>query len=184
MKPGMKVFAKLFSKSGFFKKRKENKMLSRILKKTTCGECKICCGFDCNDTWEMPVMTEKTKNKLESLKPGTEFINNGSYYITKPCELSGDEIFYCPGLDKNSGCILGEDKPFDCKIWPFRVMNFNGSTVITVSSACNEIFKRPLNELVEFLDGGLADAIDEYSAENPEIIKDYDPSYQILKILD
>ena len=27
---------------------------------------------------------------------------------------------------KNIGCILGDEKPFDCKIWPYRVMNFKG----------------------------------------------------------
>lgn len=159
-------------------------MLNGLLKKSTCGECRICCGFDCTDTWEMPVMTEKTKSKLESLKPGTEFINNGNSYITKACELSGNEIFYCPALDKKTGCILGDDKPFDCKIWPFRVMNFNGSRVITVSSVCSEIFNRPLRELVEFLDNGLAEKIDLYSAEHPDIIKEYDFSYPILKVLD
>lgn len=158
-------------------------MLNGLLKKSTCGECQICCGFDCTDTWEMPVMTEKTKNKLESLKPDTEFIKHGNSYITKPCQLSGDEIFYCPALDKKTGCTLGEDKPFDCKIWPFRIMDFNGSRVITVSSVCNEIYNRPLRELVQFLDGGLAETIDLYSAEHPEIIKEYDYSYPILKVL-
>lgn len=158
-------------------------MLKGLLKKSTCGECRICCGFDNTDTWEMPVMTENTKNKLESLKPDTEFVKLKDSYITKCGELSGDEIFYCPALDKNTGCILGDDKPFDCKIWPYRVMNFNGSKVITVCPVCGEIFNRSLRELVEFLESGLSDKIEEYSKEHPDIVKKYDYSYPILKVL-
>lgn len=94
-----------------------------------------------------------------------------------------DEIFYCPALDKNTGCILGDEKPFDCKIWPYRVMNFKGSKVITVCPVCGEIFSRPLRELVDFLECGLAVKIDEYSNEHPDIVKDYDFSYPILKVL-
>lgn len=158
-------------------------MLKGLLKKSTCGECRICCGFDRTDTWEMPVMTEETKAKLEKLKPDTEFISCGDSYITKAPELSGDELFYCPALDQKTGCILGDEKPFDCKIWPYRIMNFKGSRVITVCPVCSEIYNRPLSEIEEFLENGLAEKIDEYSVKNPEIIKEYDSSYPILKVL-
>lgn len=158
-------------------------MLKGLLSKSVCGECRICCGFDSTDVWEMPVMNEETKNKLEALRPGTEFVRTKNSYITKCGELSDDEIFYCPALDKNTGCILGDEKPFDCKIWPYRVMNFKGSKVITVCPVCGEIFSRPLRELVDFLECGLAVKIDEYSNEYPDIVKDYDFSYPILKVL-
>lgn len=158
-------------------------MLKGLLSKSVCGECRICCGFDNTDLWEMPVMNEKTKNKLEYLRPGTEFIGDEDSYTVKCKELSHGELFYCPALDKNTGCILGEEKPFDCKIWPYRVMNFKGSKVITVCPVCKEIFSRPLRELVEFLEGGLAEKIDEYSNKHPDIVKDYDISYPILKVL-
>ena len=49
-------------------------MLKGLLSKSVCGECRICCGFDSTDVWEMPVMNEETKNKLEALRPGTEFV--------------------------------------------------------------------------------------------------------------
>ena len=75
-------------------------MLKGLLSKSVCGECRICCGFDSTDVWEMPVMNEETKNKLEALRPGTEFVRTKNSYITKCGELSDDEIFYCPALDK------------------------------------------------------------------------------------
>lgn len=32
----------------------------------------------------------------------------------------GDELTYCPMLTEK-GCALGDNKPFDCRVWPFRV---------------------------------------------------------------
>jgi Fe-S-cluster containining protein len=159
-------------------------MLKGLLKNETCGECRICCGFDRTDIWEMPVMNEKSKDKLSQMKSETQFLKNGDGFTVKAPELIGDELFLCPALDTQKGCILGEDKPFDCKIWPYRVMELSGNMVISICTVCNELYNRPLKELVEFLNNGLAKKIYEYALEHPEIIKKYDYSYPILNVYD
>ena len=42
-------------------------MLKGLLSKSVCGECRICCGFDSTDVWEMPVMNEETKTSWKLL---------------------------------------------------------------------------------------------------------------------
>ena len=38
-------------------------MLNGLLENKICASCKICCGFDNTDLWEMPVMNEKNQAK-------------------------------------------------------------------------------------------------------------------------
>ena len=50
--------------------------------------------------------------------------------------LRGEELFFCPMLCE-TGCTMGADKPFDCRIWPFRMMrDLEGALRITVASYC------------------------------------------------
>ena len=69
------------------------------------------------------------------------------------------ELFICPALDPDKGCTLGDNKPFDCKIWPYRIMEFNGVRVISVASICPDMYAKPLDKLVGELENGLADKI-------------------------
>lgn len=160
-------------------------MLKGLLDNKTCAACKICCGFDNTDLWEMPIMNEKTAQKLKELKPETRFTDCGSGYVTDAGELSDGELFYCPALDHEKGCILGDDKPFDCRIWPFRVMETEDKRfrMITVSSVCPEIYSRPLSQLSEFVKEKLETTVFEYAEKNPDVIKKYIEGYPILAII-
>ena len=157
-------------------------MLKSLLKKNTCAECKICCGFDNTDLWEMPVMNEKSAKRLRELKPGTIFRECGGGHVTDAGNLKDGELFMCPALDPQRGCILGDDKPFDCLIWPFRVMETPDKRfrLITVSPVCPEIYNRPLSELCGFVNAGFAETVFEYARENPEVVKEYRCGYPVL----
>lgn len=159
-------------------------MLKGLLDKKTCAKCRICCGFDNTDLWEMPVMTEKTVQKLKELRPDAEFKSCGGSYVTDAGNPPDGEIFYCPALDHEKGCMLGDDKPFDCRIWPFRVMETGDKSfrMITVSPVCPEISGRSLVQLSEFVKEKLENTVFEYAASNPEIIKNYISGYPILAI--
>lgn len=154
-------------------------MLKKILDKRTCAECKLCCIFDRYDIWETPVFDEDTRKKLESLK-NAEFIKKDGGYIFKAEKFDDEGLFTCPALDKKTGCILGDEKPFDCRIWPYRIMKIGDKRVITIASICDSMYNKPLSELVEFLKGGLADTIFRYADTHPEIVKPYDNSYPVL----
>lgn len=154
-------------------------MLRKILSPESCAECRLCCVFDSSDIWEIPVFSSETAGIIREALPDTEFIRHGGGYILKTEKLAGNELFTCPALT-DKGCMLGDSKPFDCRIWPFRIMEIGGRRAITVASLCSEIYNRPLSQLVEFLRDGLADEIFSYAAENPEIVKPYDSGYPVL----
>ena len=58
--------------------------------------------------------------------------------------------------------------------------SYYGKRVIAIAPICPALMKKPLNELVNFLNAGLAEKIFSYGDEHPEIIKDHDNSYPIL----
>ena len=158
-------------------------MLKGLLENKVCRECRICCGFDRTDMWEMPAMNSETVKKMSQLKPDTEFAEKNGAFVVKASNLDGDDLFYCPALDHEKGCMLGDKKPFECSIWPYRIMDLNGTWVISICPVCEELYNRPLKELVEFVEKGLGEKIYKYASENPWIVKKYDYSYPILKVL-
>ena len=154
-------------------------MLKKILDPSSCARCRICCVFDSSDIWEIPVFTYESAEKILSIKPEIQFVSHGGGCIPKVKELKDGELFTCPALTEN-GCMLGDSKPFDCRIWPFRIMDIGGRRGITVASLCNEIYSKPLSELTEFLNEGLAETIFKYANGHPEIVKPYDEGYPVL----
>lgn len=154
-------------------------MLKEILSGESCAACRLCCVFDRYDVWETPVFTEELCERIRSIKPDAEFAGKDGGYIFKVKELEENELFSCPALTE-TGCMLGDDKPFDCRIWPYRIMNVGGRRAITIASICDEMYSRPLSQLVEFLKKGLADAIFTYADLHPEIVKPYYDGYPVL----
>ena len=154
-------------------------MLKGILSPDSCAECRLCCVFDRYDVWETPVFTADIRDRILAERPDTQFVPKDGGYIFKVGELHGDELFSCPALT-DKGCMLGGDKPFDCRIWPYRIMEVGGRQAITLASICEEMYRRPLSELVEFLKNGLAETIFRYADAHPEIVKPYYEGYPVL----
>lgn len=160
-------------------------MLKNILSGSSCAKCRICCVFDKYDLWETPVVNEEVYNKVREKLPEVKFITKGEnrLFRMEPEEVNGEELYYCPVLDKNTGCRLGDEKPFDCRIWPYRIMELGGRLVISIASICPEMYKKPLNLLVEELErNGLGDAIFAEAEKNPGIVKPYQEGYPILMV--
>lgn len=154
-------------------------MLKKILKGESCAACRLCCIFDRYDVWETPVFTEEIRDRILAARPDTQFVRKDGGFIFRVGEIGEDQLFSCPALT-NHGCMLGDDKPFDCRIWPYRIMNVGGRRAITIASICDELYNRPLSQLVGFLKEGLADAIFAYADAHPEIVKPYYEGYPVL----
>ena len=137
-------------------------MLSGLLEKEECKNCKYCCGFDKSDFWETPAFSEKAVEEIRKSKPETCFTKYGNMYKWTAGDFEG--IKECPALTEN-GCSLGnEEKPFECRIWPFRLM-----------------MEKPIGKIRNFLYNKLDPAFLFGMAEKyPEIVKDYDGSYCLL----
>lgn len=154
-------------------------MLKKILSGSTCAKCRLCCVFDRYDIWETPVFTDEIRDRILAEKPESEFISKDGGYIFKAKELDENELFSCPALTE-TGCMLGDDKPFDCRIWPYRIMNVGGRRAITIASICDELYNRPLSQLVGLLKDDLAADIFAYANAHPEIVKPYYEGYPVL----
>lgn len=161
-------------------------MLKNILSPKTCAQCRICCIFDKYDVWETPVISPWLKAKIQEARPDLKFVSKGDsgafIFNMEDCWDEEKELFTCPALDPEKGCTLGDMKPFDCSVWPFRIMDLGGRTVISMASICPDMIKKPLDVLIAELDSGLADRIFDEADRNPAIIKPYEQGYPILKV--
>ncbi len=157
-------------------------MLKNILSGSDCASCRICCIFDKYDLWETPVLDAPLKKLIEEKFPGVSFVQKEDGWIFR-MEESEDELYYCPMLDSKTGCRLGDDKPFDCRIWPYRIMNVGGKRVISIASICPTMYEKPLRQLCEELDrNGLAEKIFAYADKHPYAVKNYEEGYPVLKV--
>lgn len=158
-------------------------MLSSILSKKQCAACKFCCSFRRQSLWETPLFPPEVAEKLS--KPNEYGVVGvfrdgqiilGGYRTDDP-----DEEVPCTFLDPEHGCILkGEDKPFDCSIWPLRIMRKDGELVIALTPTCPSVGAIPSQALAELVKSGLAQKIFEYAKTHPEIIKEYREGFPII----
>ena len=159
-------------------------MLSKILSKNSCAACKFCCSFRRQSLWETPLFPPEVVEKLS--KPNEygvvgEFRDGqiilGGYRTDDP-----EEEVPCTFLDPHKGCILKpEDKPFDCSIWPLRIMDKDGELVIALTPTCPAIGATPRRELIELVKNGLGENIFEYAKTHPYIVKEYKEGFPVIQ---
>lgn len=158
-------------------------MLSEILSKEECKNCRICCSFNSEDIWETPVITPELKNRILDDYPELRFISKDDCFIFRMDKEPDRELYFCSVLDQEKGCVLGEEKPFDCKIWPFRVMQLDGRRVITLSPVCPVLWEKPISRLTD-LAKKLAPVIFAQADKTPSVVKKYLPGYPVLVVED
>lgn len=152
-------------------------MLNEILSQSECGKCRVCCGFTKDDIWEIPLIFKENREKVEAML-GEKLILRGNEYVFD-MKFNGD-ISYCPALSEN-GCVLGELKPFDCAVWPFRVNALGDMRVITVSPVCETVFALPLKTLSDFVRKDVfAERLFTEAHKHPDMVKPYIDGYPIL----
>jgi hypothetical protein len=169
-------------------------MLSKILSKGSCAACKFCCSFRRQSLWETPLFPPEVAAKLSreneygvvgefapvqdahEVQNAYRLVLENNYRTDDP-----EEEVPCTFLDPQKGCILkGEDKPFDCSIWPLRIMNKDGKLVIALTPTCSAIGEVPSQALVELVQNGLGEKIFEYAKTHPYIIKEYKEGFPII----
>lgn len=155
-------------------------MLSRILQPESCAKCRVCCGFDEDDKWEIPLIFKEHRERVEE-KLGVKLIPRGGEYAFD-MEFDGDKLVFCPAAGEH-GCTLGGLKPFDCLIWPFRVNALGELRAITVSPVCGAVSELPLKTLSEFVNAdGFAEKLFETARKHPDIVKPYIDGYPIVAV--
>lgn len=154
----------------------------------TCAQCKYCCSFKSTSLWELPTFPAEAVKKLAKDTDAKFSIEkDGKYSFARP-DLSGEylsanpaEEVPCPFLDTDTGCSLSEtDKPFDCKLWPLRVMRREDHLLLTMSIACPSIMTWELEQLRSYAQEKLRKPVREYVDKHPYIVKDMMPGYVAL----
>lgn len=157
-------------------------MLNQLLSREECAKCKICCCFDSSDIWEAPVITkEKADEILNKYNPDQKFLSKENYSILEMPKEPNKDLYFCTMLDHETGCLMKDNKPFDCRIWPLRVMKLNENIVITLSPVCPIVKQRPLEKIMKTAEN-LAPEIFSEAEKNPQIVKPYIKGYPILAV--
>lgn len=154
-------------------------MLTEILSRESCAECKVCCVFDREDCWEMPLIKPDLAAAIEKDYPGVKMKKTGVCNVFEP-DFAEDGLARCPMLT-DTGCKLGENKPFDCRIWPFRIMKKDRLLMLTLSPVCETVSKLPVSRISEFAEK-ISDKIFEEAKSNPEMIKNYIDGYPVFAV--
>ena len=154
-------------------------MITEILSRQTCADCRLCCIFDRYEIWETPVFTPETRDLTLKHAPDAKFAKSGEDYVLDVGRITDGELYSCPALT-DTGCALGDDKPFDCRIWPFRIMDFEGERVIAVSRLCTQVHDKPREELAEFLKKGLGRKMLSYADQHPRTVKHHYENYTVI----
>lgn len=154
-------------------------MLTEILSRESCAECKVCCVFDKEDCWEMPLIKSDLAAAVEKDHPNVKMRKTGVCSVFEP-DFEEDGLARCPMLTEK-GCKLGDNKPFDCRIWPFRIMKRDKLLMLTLSPVCETVSKLPVSRISEFAEK-ISDKIFEEAKGNPEMIKDYIDGYPVFAV--
>ena len=160
-------------------------MLRSVLSPEDCAKCRFCCSFRRQSLWETPLFPPDTAKRLSEQYPDAKFkptangwftIDIDDRYLTEDPE----EEALCPF--NKSGCILSAgDKPFDCSIWPLRVMPDGNGLAICLTPTCPVISAKPLSVMRELADGDIGTKVLEYAAAHPEIVKERRDDFPVLR---
>lgn len=154
-------------------------MLSGLLEKHQCAECRFCCVFDKEDFWEMPSLLETTAQYILSFEPST-ILNRDDKIFTFDVKNITEELYPCPALT-DKGCNLpNEFKPFECSIWPFRVMQLKDNLVLAICKDCSAL-KNIDNQIIDdFANSKVRKLAFDYVKKYPQIVKPYHENYRVV----
>ncbi len=164
-------------------------MLSKILSKEECASCKFCCSFRRKSLWESPLFPLEDLEQVKKLYPDfkVKFTGRNSFTFDISDNYKSqdpEEEALCPFLDSSKGCSLPEElKPFDCKIWPLRIVRHKNNSEeysIALTPTCPAVNKIPFSQLQTFVKEELEQVLMDYAGKHPDIIKDYDELFKFI----
>ena len=157
-------------------------MLTEILTPTHCASCKLCCNFHRSSAWETPALDAELIYLLqEDGVPLEKRADGSTSFYLHFCTDSEDEVANCPMLDTKSGCILPREmRPFECRIWPLRLMRKSGRLIIGLYQGCPSLTNERKKRLVHFATGELLPRMLEHAKRYPHSVREYDEGYSVI----
>ncbi len=160
-------------------------MLSSIISPQSCAQCRLCCHFERGSAWEMPYLEPSLVEDYEldgvEITPPRE--EGGRSFVMDFCRCAQGGSEPCPMLDPSSGCVREQQqRPFECLIWPLRVMEYEGRAAVTYFRDCpalaSQEARAALRDLV--IEQGLGGRIREFYDEHPRCCRQYRASYEYV----
>jgi Fe-S-cluster containining protein len=101
------------------------------------GLCNSCHAKTCCSDHLPPFVSNEEFEKIKTSTGKDDFvtnrlINNATKHIMKTKDKTDECIFF----DSERGCTIYQDRPFDCKIFPFDIYKINGKFTWVIYS-CN-----------------------------------------------
>lgn len=158
-------------------------MLKAVLSPSDCARCGFCCSFRRQSLNLTPCFAKETVAEIGRLYPEARFktLANGAITIDiadNYCTNDSEEEVLC--YFNRKGCILPQHlKPFDCKLWPFRLMKGGNGLVLALVPTCPWIEKSDLSKLRATALTVAKEAM-EYARTHPEVVIEYRTDYQIV----
>ncbi len=160
----------------------------KLTKSEDCFICRDCCTFykEGDDRDAAPTFTPEEKIKAESIVPGDNFIflPVKKMFQAKLVDFKKDNaLLACSFLDHDThACRIYNDRPFDCKIWPYIIVkNTEGKVEIRLyrTEYCPSMEKRGPEVIKRYTEYFLKKLESYYPMikENPGMILDYHPDY-------
>lgn len=155
-------------------------MLSSLLSREACAQCRNCCIFEEQSAWELPTFSKEAVSRLpEGKYPVTA--EGERFRITLPYDDT-HAAQRCPFLDDRTGCTLPpEEKPFACSLWPIRLMrDESGAVFPALYDGCPGIPMKRAEEVRALLDSGFLGRAAEEAERDPSLILPYHGNYKRL----
>lgn len=158
-------------------------MLAEVLSEKDCAKCEFCCSFRRASLDLTPCFDKENIEEIMRLYPEAKFKTRSDGAVTidlddkyETDDVSEEALCYF----NRKGCILPSHlKPFDCSLWPFRLMKNGDGLSIALVPSCPYIDKSDLTKLKKAAEN-VGKAAIEYSKDHPEIIIEYRDDYSVL----
>lgn len=157
-------------------------MLTGIFTPEDCAACKLCCNFRKCSAWETPSLEDELIYLLqEEAVPLYKRADGSTTFYLHFCTDSEIETANCPMLNPDAGCTLPRElRPFECRIWPLRLMKRGSSLVIGLYKNCPALKGDTFERLKQYATGDLLQELLHYAQRHPKSVRELDDAYTII----
>ena len=156
-----------------------------LVTEADCARCRFCCACRRESLWENVAIDDALYDRILKAWPNAplhEARANGraTHMITFSYRTEDpEEEALC--FFNREGCVLGDNKPFECAMWPLRVMNRNGKAVIACCMGCPVCAEMGLEKITQYVEKNRLDQIMFAWAEShPEVVKPLRGDYAVI----
>lgn len=116
--------------------------LKPFVQSSTCLSCEGCCRFESvNSDWRAKAgqcEAEKIRSQVDEVTEDFPVgkIADGGYLKVTPCEALFRCVFFNP---EDHSCAVYQDRPFECRLYPFVLTRQGERLSVSVHLACPEV---------------------------------------------